>query len=264
VSNEASQRAAADLLWSHWQRGTRLKELPAEFRPTDRAAGYAIQAHLEARTRKPLFGWKIAATSAAGQRHIGVDGPLAGRLLAERVLADDTEPTIGANAMRVIEPEFAFRMRQDLEPREAPYTRDEVMAAVAGLHLALEIPDSRFEDFASVGAAQLIADDACAHEFVLGPAAAKGWRDIDLAAHRVLGAVAGKLERQGSGANVLGDPRLALTWLANELSGLGIALRAGQVVTTGTCLAPLPIAPGDRITADYGALGRLSLRFAAA
>ena len=98
---------------------------------------------------------------------------------------------------------------------------------------------------------------------MLGPAA-KGWRDIDLAAHRVLGAVAGKLERQGSGANVLGDPRRALTWLANELSGLGITLRAGQVVTTGTCLAPLPIAPGDRIVADYGALGRLSLRFAAA
>ena len=40
---------------------------------------------------------------------------------------------------------------------------------------------------------------------------------------------------------MLGDPRVALTWLANELSALGLALKAGQVVTTGTCLVPLEI-----------------------
>jgi 2-keto-4-pentenoate hydratase len=136
------------------------------------------------------------------------------------------------------------------------------MDGVADLHLALEIPDSRFDDIATVGGPQLIADNACAHDFVLGPPAAGHWRDLDLARCAVLGTVAGKLERQGSGANVLGDPRRALTWLANELSALGITLRAGQVVTTGTCLVPMPVAPGDRVAADFGALGRVSLRFA--
>ncbi len=77
----------------------------------------------------------------------------------------------------------------------------------------------------------------------------------------MVGAVVGKVTREGSGAQVLGDPRVALTWLANELSKLGITLAAGQVVTTGTCLTPLPVAPGDHVTADFGELGSVTLRF---
>ncbi len=73
------------------------------------------------------------------------------------------------------------------------------------------------------------------------------------------GAVAGKIEREGSGAAVLGDPRIALTWLVNELSGLGVPLEDGQVVTTGTSMLPLPINRGDRVSADFGALGIVAL-----
>jgi 2-keto-4-pentenoate hydratase len=62
---------------------------------------------------------------------------------------------------------------------------------------------------------------------------------------------------------VLGDPRVALTWLANELSSLGIILRAGQVVTTGTCLVPLEIAPGDHVRMNFGVLGRVECRLSA-
>jgi 2-keto-4-pentenoate hydratase len=63
------------------------------------------------------------------------------------------------------------------------------------------------------------------------------------------------------GSNVLGDPRTALTWLVNELSGMQITLAAGQVVTTGTCLVPIPVAPGQEVSGDFGALGRVALRF---
>jgi 2-keto-4-pentenoate hydratase len=256
-------QAASDLLVSHWRAGTVLDALPATLRPATRAAGYAIQAKLERISAKPLRGWKIAATSAAGQAHIGVDGPLAGRLLAEMVQADGATLPFGANRMRVAEAEFAFRMARDLPPRATPYTQAEVLDAVAALHLAIEIPDSRFADFVTAGGPQLIADNACAHQFVLGPEAPAIWRGLDLAAHRVTGRVAAKLEREGIGANVLGDPRIALAWLANELSRHGVTLAAGQVVTTGTCLVPMEIAPGDEVSADYGVLGRVGLRFAA-
>jgi len=266
MTNEQLQ-AASDALWSEWQHGGRIAELPAELRPATREDGYAIQACLERRSASPLFGWKIAATSKAGQAHIAVDGPLAGRLLAERAFEDGSRLAFGANHMRVAEAEFAFRMAVDLPPRPAPYTVDEVLRSVATLHPAIEIPDSRYDDFTSVGAAQLIADNACAHEFVLGPAAPDAWRSIDLAAHRVIG-VCGpplseppSLEREGIGANVLGDPRVALTWLVNELSQIGVTLRAGQVVTTGTCLTPLPIAPGDRVSMDFGVLGSVVCLF---
>ena len=85
--------------------------------PATRARGYAVQALLERAAHDPLFGWKIAATSAAGQAHINVDGPLAGRILAERVVPEGVPVRLGANRMRVAEVEFAFRMGQDLSPR---------------------------------------------------------------------------------------------------------------------------------------------------
>ncbi len=252
---------ASELLLGLWDRGERIAELPAELRPGTRAEGYAIQAYLE-RERGPLLGWKIAATSAQGQTHIGVDGPLAGRLPAARAGKSGATLSLGGNHMAVAEPEFAFRMARDLAPRAEAYEVAEVLAAVASVHPAIEVPDSRFEDFAVVGAAQLIADDACAHDFVLGPASAADWRAIDLAAHPVVGEVVGGARREGSGADVLGDPRVALAWLVNELSGLGLTLAAGQVVTTGTCLQPLPVGPGAEVVADFGVLGRVSVRFA--
>jgi 2-keto-4-pentenoate hydratase len=253
-------RRASDLLWEHWTTGRRLAELPPDIRPHTRQDGYAIQAQLEARSGAPLFGWKIAATSLAGQKHINVDGPLAGRLLREKVFENGAELPFGANHMRVAEAEFAFRMGRDLLPRVEPYDAGEVLAAADTLHPAIEVPDSRYDDFTIVGAPQLIADNACAHLFVLGPAAPADWRDVNLVEHRVVGTVVGTVAREGKGANVLGDPRLALAWLANELSTLGIALRANQVVTTGTCLVPLPIAPGAHLVMDFGRFGVVSAR----
>jgi 2-keto-4-pentenoate hydratase len=234
--------------------------LPEAVRPRTRAEGYAIQASLAGRSAHPLFGWKIAATSVAGQRHINVDGPLAGRLFRERVFEPGADVPLGANAMRVAEAEFAFRMAADLPPRREAYTVAEALDAVATLHPAIEIPDSRYDDFTVVGAAQLIADNACAHDFVLGPAAAIDWRRMDLVEHPVIATVSDRETRTGKGGHVLGDPRIALAWLVNELSSLGVTLRAGEVVTTGTCIVPPPIAPGDRVRVDFGTLGRLEIQ----
>jgi 2-keto-4-pentenoate hydratase len=232
-------------------------------RPSTRGDGYAIQARLERRSAHPLFGWKIAATSAAGQAHIAVDGPMAGRLIAERVRASGAVVAFGANHMRVAEAEFAFRMGADLVPRAAPYRVAEVLDAVAAVHPAIEVPDSRYDDFTRVGAAQLIADNACAHDFVLGAPAAADWRSLDLSRHSVVARIPGRLRRDGVGANVLGDPRAALAWLANELSALGVTLGAGQVVTTGTCVVPLSIEPGDHVVANFGVLGTVEARIGA-
>ncbi|MBK1658769.1 2-keto-4-pentenoate hydratase [Paracraurococcus ruber] len=261
MQDATAAHAAHDLIWETWQAAGRIAALPDGLRPATRAEGYAVQSHLEARSRTPLFGWKIAATSAAGQAHIGVDGPLAGRILAEMVVPDGSALTLSDNAMRVAEPEFVFRMGRDLPPRAEPYARDEVLDAVAALHLGIEVPDSRFADFAAAGGPQLIADNACAHRFALGPEAPSLWRGLDLAQHRVRCVVAPRYEREGIGSNVLGDPRIALAWLANELSRHGITLRAGQCVTTGTCAVPLAIQPGDAVTVEFGPLGSMGLRF---
>jgi 2-keto-4-pentenoate hydratase len=255
----ADVQHAAGLLWESWQDGRAIDALPAPCRPVTRADGYAIQAEFDRLSGTTRVGWKIAATSTAGQRHIGVEGPLLGRIFAARCHSPGTVIPIVGNRMRVAEPEFAFRFGRTLQPRATPYAVAEVMAAVDSLHLALELPDSRFVDFVQAGGPSLIADNACAHELMLGPAVTAEWRTLDLSQHPVRGSVRARYERSGSGANVLGDPRVALTWSINELATLGIAITAGEFVTTGTAVVPLEILSGDRITGDFGSLGTIEL-----
>ncbi len=252
---------AASILWRHWNELTRIDELPSACRPSDRAAGYAIQAAFAGLSGQAVAGWKIAATSRAGQLHIGVDGPLAGRLLADRMRSPGATISLRQNLMRVAEAEFAFRFARPLPKREEAYTVDEVLAAVESLHPAIEVPDSRYHDFARVGAPQLIADNACACWFVLGSATTADWRSMDLIAHRVTAYCNDAVAGEGSGVNVLGDPRVALAWLANEVCQYADGLRAGDVVTTGTCVPPVAILPGDRVAVDFGPLGSLDVKF---
>ena len=253
---------SAEILWNTWKASELIDALPEHCRPNDRAQGYVIQAEVAKLSGQTQFGWKIAATSHDGQKHIGVDGPLAGRLLAGRVVSEGSQLTLGKNLMKVAEAEFAFRMARPLPPRDAVYEMDEVMDAVGALHPAIEIPDSRYRDFAKVGAAQLIADNACASWFVLGTETKADWRGRDLSAHAVSAWRNGKLAANGKGANVLGDPRIALTWIANELRTHGIGLSADEIVTTGTCVLPQAIAPGDTISADYGDFGAVTIEIA--
>jgi 2-keto-4-pentenoate hydratase len=112
-------------------------------------------------------------------------------------LAGGAKISAATNRMRAVEPEFAFRIGQPVPVRPKSYSIDEVLARVSDLHLTLELPDSRFAEFATVGGPSLIADNACARELVVGPAVAANWRALDLAAHEV----------HVIGANVLGDPR---------------------------------------------------------
>src|SRR6476620_2063846 len=176
--------AAAQTLHDHWRAGAKLAVLEEWYRPHNRVEGYAIQGAIEKYSQQDLFGWKIAATSEAGQKHINVDGPMAGRILAETVIADGGTASMAGNEMAVAEPEFAFRMRVDLLARSTPYSVQQVLDAVDTLHPAIEIPDSRFADFVGAGEAQLIADNACAHQFVLGPPTTADWRAMDLIEHR--------------------------------------------------------------------------------
>jgi len=251
---------AAAALYALWQQTKRCTGLAPAIRPADRAEGYAVQAAFAQLHPSAVVGWKIAATSAEGQRHIGVDGPLAGRLFADRVLQSGAAVPLTGNLMRVAEIEFAFRFKHALLPRAEAYPVDEVMAAVGSVHPSIEVPDSRYDDFVTAGAPQLIADSACANLFVAGPPA-HAWAGFDFIAQAIQVRLNGEATDAGYGRNVLGDPRVALTWLVNTLSALDVVCETDQLVTTGTCRVPLTVKPGDHVAADFGVLGRVSCRF---
>jgi 2-keto-4-pentenoate hydratase len=251
---------AAVFLWHTRIEQRRIDTLPDHLRPQSLAEGYAIQDAMVAVAAQPVSGWKIAATSKAGQEHIGVTEPLAGRLFQKFILQDGARLPAAPLHMAVIEAEFAFRMARDLPPRGGAYQQAEVCDAVAALHLAIEVPDARFERFAEIGPAQIVADDAFASWFVLGEQV-PDWQNLDLPARPVRAFKNGALFRESTGANALGDPRIALTWIANHLAQRRIGLKAGDIVTTGTCVTPAIIGPGDRMIADFVDLGHVAVSF---
>ncbi len=234
------------------------QELPEDCRPTSRAEGYAAAAAVAGASGSRIAGWKIAATSEAGQKHINVDGPIIGRILERRLLKPGSQVTLGDNIMKVAEAEFAFSFGRDLPPppRALQLRRsDGCGGGPASLDRGAGQP---LPGFHQGGAAQLIADTACASWLVLGPALESPWRHIDFSAHVVKGLRNGEKVAEGTGKAVLGDPRKALTWFVNEAATYCGGVKAGQFVTTGTCIVPMAIKPGDQVTIDYGELGTMS------
>jgi 2-keto-4-pentenoate hydratase len=147
-------------------------------------------------------------------------------------------------------------MRDALPQRTAAYALEEVLAAVQSVHPALEVADPRLPHGLAQPLPWLIADGGINDAFVLGPGVAPlpaaAYADLEVrACHN------GVQVTTGAGKNALGDPAAVLTWLANHLS----ALQAGDIVTTGLVTGIIECRPGDQVTADFAALGCVSLRF---
>ncbi|MET4806749.1 fumarylacetoacetate hydrolase family protein [Limibacillus sp. MBR-115] len=239
-----------------------LAELPADIRPADLAEGYVVQDVLLAVQNAKACGYKIAATSAVAQTLLGVDGPFFGRLLEEAYHDSPAHLPADRFLFRLIEPEFAFILAEDLPPRGADYSSDEVSQAVASLHPAFEIVSSSFgRDWTKRGAPSLAADNAVHGAFVLG-LGTEDWRHLDLANLEVRLTVDGEAFSSGRGEAVLGHPLRALTWLANDLTRRGRGLQAGETVTTGLVTAKFALLEaGQGCRADFGPLGEVTLAF---
>ena len=251
---------AAQILTEHWRTRQAIDALPDLCRPATRAEGYAVQARWPARIG-PIGGWKIAATSVAGQRHIGVDGPLAGPVFASRVWADGATVSLSGNRMRVAECEVVFGFARAIEPRPEPWTRAQALAQVARVMPGIEVPDSRFAYFERAGQAQLIADCACCHEMLVGHPSSALDRLTDLAALPVQARLSDGRLFEGVGSNALGDPVGALRWFLGEMSAAGQRIEAGHFLTTGACVTPIAVEPGQAMEADFGWLGAMRVRF---
>lgn len=242
----------------------RLPELPGSIRPTKPDEAYHVQDglidQLLAHYGGAVIGYKVACTNVTAQRQLHVDAPFSGRLLSAFFFESPARVDASKFFMRVVEAEFGFEMARDLPPISKPRSRDEIAAAVKGVLPAIEIVDSRFDDWTTIGAPSLIADNACNAAWVRGRLI-MGWQDIDLAAQAVRLTVNGKLLREGAGSNVLGHPLNALEWLVNNLNARGLGLKAGQYVTTGVTTEVYMAERGDRITAGFGPVGSVDIEF---
>jgi 2-keto-4-pentenoate hydratase len=251
---------AADALGEAFAIGTTLSELPASCRPRTLKEAYAVQAAFVASVAIETAGWKIGCTSDAARAIIlKAKGPFAGRVFLPRCFASGTVIPNSSYPMRGIEGEFAFVLAKNLKPRTRPYTRAEISAAVADLHLAIEIIDSRYTDWLKVSLPELVADLGANGALIVGPPVSN-WRQHDLVAVTVTMRSGGRIVGKGRGGDALGHPLDALRWLANNPATKD-GLCAGEIVSTGTCTGLHQAAPGDKVSCHFGPLGKVTFAF---
>jgi 2-keto-4-pentenoate hydratase len=190
-----------------------------------------------------IAGWKIGLTSPRMQALLGIDSPIAGAVLAPRLLDSGAAIARRDYVHLGLETEIAVRLGADLPAAGAPYTRAEVAAAVSAVCAAIEIVDDRAADYALTDIGSLVADNSWNEGVVLG-AFHDDWPDLAAVTGRVLRD--GVEIDRGRGADVLGHPFEPLTWLANHLAARGGGLQAGDVVSTGSIATTrFPVEPEE-------------------
>lgn len=257
----AAVERAAQLLHAARRDALLLEALPSELAPRSLDDAYAIQARVVNLAASPVAGWFLGCTNPEVQRQLGLAGPYYGALLADAIHAAPATVRVPGRLPAVLEVEFAFRLAVNLPPRAAPYRDDEVAAAVASVHPAIEVVVAHFRDWVRQPVMSLIADNGTDGALVHGPATVD-WRGVDLARLAVTLYVNGREVRRGSGARIEGGPLAALTWLANARAMAGAGLKTGHIHNTGTCTSMYFAKHGDHAVADFGPLGRAELTLA--
>lgn len=246
-------------LWQARLNGS-LVDIADEDMPTQDAA-YTIQAETIKLAPVQVTGFKIGATSEAAMEALGVDGPVFGPMFDGSCYDSGAKVTLSAQQNAMLETEFAVGLAADLPTREAPYTTEEVANVVAWVSPAFEIVASRFSRPLKGNGNLLVADCGSNHSFVGGPRTTD-LSSIDLNEHPATLTINGKEIANGhSGMTVLGNPLGTVAWLASHPKLRDRGLKAGDILSTGTCTGLTPISIGDVAQADFGPLGTVSASF---
>lgn len=238
--------------------------LPHDCRPADEADAYQIQDllhdRLDAAGLGPLAGYKIGCTTKVMQDYLGIAQPCAGGLHAARLARGRGRFRLAEFVKVGVEAEIAVRLARGLAPRRGGHDRQSVAAAVGACMASIEVVDDRYDDYASLGAPTLIADDFFNAAIVVGPPVVA---PVDLGAERGQLLVDGAALGSGLGADILGHPYEALAWLANALERRDRALGAGDIVTLGSVVQTHWVDRPCEITVRFETLGEATASFTA-
>jgi 2-keto-4-pentenoate hydratase len=228
----------------------RLNSLPEVMRPQTEEQAYLVQRAVMAELGG-IGGWKVGSPRP--------DGPVNCSPLPATGIQDSPAQVSGSD--RVVEAEIAVRIGRDLPPQDAPYSRDDILAAIASAHPAIEVLQSRYVDANAVDPLSALADSLSHFGLVVG-APIPNWQALDLRAEQVRLIIGGAEIKRGTGNPAGGMIRLVL-WLANEGAHWAGGLRAGQVVTTGSWTGKDPVPPGGEAQIVFDRAGESAVRFAA-
>jgi 2-keto-4-pentenoate hydratase len=204
-----------------------------------------------------VIGRKVGATSQTIQQLLRIDEPIYGTLFETNRVANDQTISLSQLIHPRVECEIAFLLGENLVGPGIAVT--DVLAATQAVMASLEINDPRTREW-KIGSSEAIADNGVAARFALGEQRLPV-EDLDLANTTVVLKKNGEEVASATGAAVLGDPARAVAWLANKLAEHHQSLKTGEIVLPGSMTPIYPVGAGDRVEAEFDALGSVSVRF---
>lgn len=206
-----------------------------------------------------IAGHKVGLTSKPMQRLIGMDSPDYGPVLESTVYPSGAAVSLSRFIQPKIEAEIVFVLGDRLVGPGVGVL--DAARAVAGVAAAVEIVDSRIEDW-RISLADTIGDMASN-----GAVATSGrlvpLSDVDVRTTGMVLSRNGSVIDTGAGAAALGDPLTVVAWLANTLGARGVALEPGHLIMTGALHAAVPMTEGDLFRAEFDTLGAVTVRVTA-
>ena len=221
---------------------------------------YRIQQRMvERRLQKgeTVIGKKIGVTSKPVQQMLQVFQPDFGLLLSGMVYAESQPIPVSSMIAPRAEAEVAFILKHDLEG--PGISAADVLRATDYVLPCFEIVDSRIQDW-KIKIQDTVADNASCGVFVLG-GQARSLRGLDLSVAGMVVEKNGELVSTSAGASVQGSPVNSVVWLANTLGRLGIPLKKGEVILSGSQSPLMNVVAGDSFLCSVGGLGSCSVRF---
>jgi 2-keto-4-pentenoate hydratase len=252
-AREQQLMEAANLLLDARRTHTPISDLPLALQPTSVEETYIVHDAI-ALAYGEVGGYKVGAATADATPSFA-PMPRAWMASSGAVLAGPVY------RYRVVESEVAFLVGRDLPPRATPYTRAEVVAAMASCHPVIEELESGLLDPRAAANFSALADLQTHGGFVYGPAVAD-WQSIDFSKESVTLAIDGIVRAERTGSNTSGDLVRLLPYLANEGAARTGGLKAGQWITTGNWTGLIFAPPGSEVEVTFAHLGRVSLQFA--
>jgi 2-keto-4-pentenoate hydratase len=243
---------AAELLLEARRTVRPIDDLPPAIAPRTLEEAYYVQ-DLMLKAIGKAGGWKVGAMSPDGTPFYApmpVDGfATSGERIAREY-----------RRLRGVEAEIAFLIGEDLPPRAAPYSRAELVEAIASCHPAIELLESGLLNPDGVDRLTAIADLQSNGGFISG-SAVEGWQNFDFAKESAQMNVDGFV-RVANGKNAAGGDLLRLVlWLANEAQDRTGGLLAGQWVTTGSWTGKIMADSGSVALARFPHFGEVTVRF---
>jgi 2-keto-4-pentenoate hydratase len=236
--------------------------LPEDMLPGDEIEAYAVQAEANQQLSKMGLGLpvghKIGCTTPVMQAFLDIHSPCAGDIFATTVLQSGQRISRAAYRRLGVECEIAIEISHDIEPGDAPFTRETIASVVGAVMAGIEIVDDRYLDYRSLGVPTLIADNFFNAGCVLGEPI-RDWRKLDLGRLEGRTLINGREVGRGHGAMVLGHPLEALVWLANSRAARGLGLQQGKFVFLGSLVETKWLDAGDAVRIEIEGLGALDL-----